>query len=72
MKKQVIYSRFIPKIFDMVIDLVIFSVTLFPLMNIVLQYIFVFYFQDFFLASGINTSDVNSMPVTSKTPEFAT
>jgi len=71
MKKQIIYPKFIPRIFAMVIDLVILSVTLAPLMNIVSQYVFVLHFQDFFIANGINTSDVEAMAAASKTPEFA-
>lgn len=71
MKKQIIYPKFIPRIFAMIIDLVILSVTLAPLMNIISQYVFVLHFQDFFHANGINTSDVEAMAAASKTPEFA-
>ncbi len=71
MKKQILYPKFIPRIFAMIIDLVILSVTLAPVMNIISQYVFVLHFQDFFLANGINTSDVEAMSVAARTPEFA-
>lgn len=70
MKKQIIYPKFIPRIFAMIIDLVILSVTLAPLMNIISQNIFILHFQDFFHANGINTSDVEAMSVATRTPEF--
>lgn len=70
MKKQILYPKFIPRIFAMTIDLVILSIALAPIMNIISQYVFVFTFQDYFLANGINTSDVDAMSVAVKTPEF--
>jgi len=71
MKKQIIYPKFIPRIFAMIIDLIILSVTLAPLMNIISQNIFILHFQDFFHANGIDTSDIEAMSVATKTPEFA-
>ena len=71
MKKQIIYPKFIPRIFAMVIDLTILSIILTPLMNVLSQNILVFYFQDFFQANGVDTSSLKSLSLATRTPEFA-
>ena len=71
MKKQVIYPKFIPRIFSMLIDLVILSIILTPVMNIISPNVLIFHFQDFFYANGINTTDMQAIVLSMKTPEFA-
>jgi uncharacterized RDD family membrane protein YckC len=71
MKKQVIYPKFIPRIFAMLIDLVILSIILTPLMNIISPNVLIFHFQDFFHANGVNTSDMEAIVLSMRTPEFA-
>ena len=70
MQKQIIYPKFIPRIFAMTIDLAILSITLSPLINFIAKNIFILYFQDFFHANGVSTSDIEAMSKATLTPEF--
>lgn len=52
------------------LDLCILSMFLTPIMNIIAQNVFVYCFQDFFIANEINTNDMQAMSKIVKTPEF--
>lgn len=70
MQKQITYPKFIPRIFATMLDLCILSIFLTPIMNIIAQNVFVYSFQDFFIANEINTNDMQAMSEIVKTPEF--
>ena len=57
MQKQIIYPKFIPRLFSMTIDLVILSIALTPLMNIISRYVFIYMFYQFFLDFSVNIHD---------------
>ena len=57
MKKQIVYSKFIPRIFAMTIDLIILSIVLTPLMNLISHYVFLYFFNDFFVTYGVDSSN---------------
>ena len=71
MHKQIIYPKFISRVFAMTCDLVIISIVLVPIINICANYLLLFAFQDFFLSQNIDTSDQNAIMLAVKTPEFA-
>ena len=70
MKKQVLYPKFIPRVFAMTIDMVILSIVLTPITITITQYFLIFTFQDYFLTNEINTSDIYVTAVAVNTPEF--
>jgi len=70
MQKQIIYPKFISRIFAMTIDIVILSIVLTPIMNIISKYVFIYTFQGFFIQYGIDTSDSEAMILAVKMPEF--
>ncbi|MBN8511502.1 MAG: RDD family protein [Rickettsiales bacterium] len=71
MKKQIIYPRFIPRVFAMTLDLVILSIVLTPIMNYISQYVFIFFFHDYLTANNINIFDQDAITVAVRTKEFA-
>ncbi|MFK7967629.1 MAG: RDD family protein [Rickettsiaceae bacterium] len=70
MKKQIIYPKFIPRLFSMTIDLVILSIALTPLMNIISRYVFVYTFYQFFVDFSINIHDTQAIAAALRLPEF--
>jgi hypothetical protein len=70
MKKQVIYPKFIPRLFATTLDLLFLSVILTPIMNILSRYIFLYSFNQFFVDYGIDTSDRAAMETAVTMPEF--
>jgi uncharacterized RDD family membrane protein YckC len=70
MKKQVIYPKFIPRLFATTLDLFLLSLIITPVMNFISKYIFIFVFKDFFIQGNIDTSDSILMAEAVKTPEF--
>ena len=71
MKKQIIYSKFIPRVFSMTIDLIILSIVLTPLMNIISHYVFLSLFNDFFVAYQVDFSNKDAFATAVVMPEFA-
>ncbi len=71
MKKQIIYSKFIPRIFSMTIDLIILSIVLTPLMNLISHYVFLYFFNDFFVTYGVDSSNREAFSKAVRMPEFA-
>jgi len=71
MKKQVIYPKFIPRLFATTLDLLFLSIVLTPIMNILSRYIFLYNFNEFFVEYGIDTSDRLAMEAAVAMPEFA-
>lgn len=57
MKKQIIYTKFIPRVFAATIDLFILSVILTPIMSFIAKYVFIYIFNDFFIQNNVNISD---------------
>ena len=70
MQKQIIYPKFIPRLFSMTIDLVILSIALTPLMNIISRYVFIYMFYQFFLDFSVNIHDTLAITEAVKRPEF--
>lgn len=70
-QKQITYSKFIPRLFATSIDLLILTIVLTPLMAIITKYIFIYSFGDFFINSGIDINDSESMNLAISSPEFA-
>lgn len=70
MQKQIIFSKFIPRLFATTIDLVILSIILTPIMNLVSRYIFIYFFHQFFVDSGIDISNNQLLAEAVKKPEF--
>ena len=71
MKKQILYPKFIPRLFAITIDLAILSIVLTPIMNIVARYIFITTFKTFFLEYNIDMSDSAALAKATSMPEFA-
>lgn len=70
MKKQIIYSKFIPRLFATTIDLLILSFALAPIMSVVTQMVFNYNFGEFFIANGIDLNDKEAMSKAASSPEF--
>ena len=70
MKKQILYPKFIPRLFSMTIDLVILSIALTPIMNIISRYVFIYTFYQFFLDFSVNIHDTQAISEAVKMPEF--
>ena len=64
MKKQIIYSKFIPRVFSM-------TIVLTPLMNIISHYVFLSLFNDFFVTYQVDTSNKDAFATAVVMPEFA-
>lgn len=70
MKKQILYPKFIPRLFATTIDLVILSIILTPIMNFISRYIFVYLFHQFFIEYKINIADNKALAESLKSSEF--
>lgn len=70
MKKQIVYSKFIPRVFAMTIDLVILSIVLTPVMNLISTQIFIHTFQEFFILNNVDMTNTDDMAVAVRLPEF--
>ena len=70
MKKQIIYSNFIPRLFAFCIDLIIVSIPMQIIMNILSKYIFISVFNDFFVEYAIDVTNFKNVLDASMTPEF--
>ncbi len=70
MKKQIIYSKFIPRVFAMTIDFVLLFILIPPLMRIISHYVFLYFFNDFFVMYGLNGADKEVWFTAVKMPEF--
>lgn len=71
MKKQVTYSKFVPRLFATSIDLIILSLVLTPIMGAITKLVFAYNFGDYFVANGIDINDSEMMSLTISSPEFA-
>ncbi len=71
MKKQIIYPKFIPRVFSMTIDLMILSIVLTPIMNIIARYVFIYSFSQFFTDFSINTNNEQILRESMLMPEFS-
>ncbi len=71
MKKQTVFTKFIPRIFAAMIDLALLNLLASPLMNILSQHWFVYVFNDFFTNYAIDTSNLEkAMYKAISMPEF--
>lgn len=70
MKKQILYPKFIPRLFATTIDLVILSIALTPIMNFISRYVFIYLFYQFFEQQSINMKDYGALAESLKSPEF--
>ena len=70
MKKQIIYPKFIPRLFATTIDLFLLSLITTPVMNFISKYVFMFVFKEFFIQKNIDMSNSILMAEAVKTPEF--
>lgn len=70
MKKQIIYPQFIPRIFALTIDFTIILLVFAPVINIIANYIFLYIFQDFFIAHSVDTSSAEEVLASVKTQDF--
>ncbi|GAB4162581.1 MAG: RDD family protein [Rickettsiaceae bacterium] len=71
MKKQIVYCKFVPRVFAMTIDLIVLSIIMTPIMNVISQYIFLHLFQDFFVTHSVDMSDKMAVSAVIRTQEFA-
>ena len=71
MQKQIIYPKFIPRLFSITIDLAILTIALTPIMNWIGQYIFIYIFADFFLEFNVDMSSNTALAASMAIPEFA-
>lgn len=70
MQKQVIYSKFIHRLFAMTIDMVVVIVILFPIVTFLSRRVFLYIFQDFFLSNNIDISDLEAVNLAVQTTKF--
>lgn len=70
MKKQVVYSRFIHRLFAMMIDMLIVSFVVSVIMSFFSKYIFLYIFQDFFISHNIDISSMAAIAEAAKGEEF--
>ncbi len=71
MKKQIIYPRFIPRLFAMTIDLMLLSIALTPIMNFIARYVFLYLFQQFFLDFSVDVNNQTALRAAMQIPEFS-
>lgn len=62
MKKQIIYTNFVPRIFSVIIDLSIMSIIFSPIMSYISKHTFSFVFYNKFIEQGV---DINNTDTTS-------
>lgn len=70
MKKQILYPKFITRLFATMLDLCILSIFLTPFMNWVAYYSSINVFHDYFLKNNVNTGDLIEVFKAIRTPEF--
>lgn len=70
MKKQIVYSRFIHRLFAMMIDMLIVSFIVSVIMSFFSKYIFLYIFQDFFISRNIDVSSMEAIAEASRGDEF--
>lgn len=71
MKKQIIFTKFIPRIFAAMLDLALLNLAIAPFMNIVSQHWFSHVFNDFLTNYAIDTSNLErAMYKSISMPEF--
>jgi uncharacterized RDD family membrane protein YckC len=70
MKKQVVYSRFIHRLFAMMIDMLIVSFFVSVIMSFFSKHIFLYIFQDFFISHDVDMSSMAAIAEASKSEEF--
>jgi uncharacterized RDD family membrane protein YckC len=71
MKKQIIYPKFISRIFATSLDLFFLSILLMPIMNLLSKYVTLYIFNQFFIDYGIDTSSNEAIIAATRMPEFA-
>lgn len=72
MQKQVLYPKFISRLFATAIDLLVLSMVLNPVMNLIAKHIFMYVFSQYFTDYGVNINDQLSVMNSTKLPEFRT
>ncbi len=70
MQKQIVYPKFISRLFAMTIDIVILSLICTPIMNFLSKYIFIYIFRDFLLSHSIDIINNDAIISAVKSPEF--
>ncbi|MDP4832360.1 MAG: RDD family protein [Rickettsiaceae bacterium] len=70
MQKQIIYPKFIPRVFAMTIDIVILSLVLAPVMDFLSRHMFIYVFNDFFILNAVDTANNDAVVLAVKSPEF--
>lgn len=70
MKKQIIYSKFMPRLFALTIDLMVISIFILPIVSFISKYFFVYIFQDFFASNNIDTSNKEAVLSALNSSEF--
>ena len=71
MKKQIVYTKFIPRLFATTLDLFFLSILLTPVMHVLSRRIFLTRFQQYFIDNNIDTSSNELLAEATRTPEFA-
>jgi uncharacterized RDD family membrane protein YckC len=71
MQKQIIYSKFIHRLFAMTIDMVVIMIILFPVVSFLSRSMFLYVFHDFFVLHNVDMSDANAVNLATQTAEFA-
>ncbi len=69
-KKQIIYTKFIDRMFAAVIDLAIFALIFRPVKQFIIQPLFIYIFRSFFINYGIDVKDDKAITAALKTQEF--
>jgi uncharacterized RDD family membrane protein YckC len=70
MKKQITYSKIVPRLFAVTLDLSVMSFFLVPVMTRLSHFILKLTYQDYFISAGINMSDQNAMAKAIMSQEF--
>ena len=70
LRKQIIYPKFIPRIFASLIDMLIISIIMPPISFYISKYLFLYIFSDFFVINNIDISDQQAVYTIVRSVEF--
>lgn len=70
MQKQVVYPKFISRLFAIMLDFLLLWLITAPILSFISKHAFLFFFRDFFLERQIDYKDRDMMANTINIPEF--
>ncbi len=71
MRKQILYPKFIPRLFAAILDFLLLLLILNPIMSFIRHKVFVYRFKEFFTEYDINASNYQEFMTAVQSPEFA-